>query len=479
MPAFAERSEALGHRKEGSGAKIVLVGMQRLLHAVPRTLTTFVMTMLWMSPVSLVAQETATAPLLTVDQAIQIAIANNRGLKITSLDIDKSKWQIAEAKTNRFPVIKTYIFAAGNLNSPTFDFKEGTFGTIGSTPVPQENTTIPLSSGIGGSQLSQISQPISQLYKINLGIHAQQLGFDYANQEYRAKRQSLVADVKQSYYSVLQSESALEAAQTSVTQYEETDRVALQYVAQEAILKSDSLDVKAKLAQAKYQVIHLNNELQTRKEQLNDLLARDLTTDFHTQAVPPASFQEIDLTAARQTALNKRPEVAEADINVKKAMYDRKLAQAQYIPDVSASLHYYSSFTAEILPPNIVSAGVEFNWEPFDWGRRHDVVKQKEVVVDQSHLQLDQVRSQVLQDVDNRFRSLQESRAALEVAQAARDASTEKLREVNDKFGKEAILLRDVLQQQTAVADANHDYEQALLSFWTAKANFEKALGEE
>jgi len=430
-------------------------------------------------PTALQAQEGTNASLLTVDQAVQIALANNRELKISNLDIDKSKWQVAEAKTNRLPIFKTYVFAAGNLNSPSFLFKEGTFGTIGGVPIPSKDTPIPFSNGISGSQLTQVAQPISQLYKINLGIHAQELGYDFANQEYRAKRQSVVADVKQAYYAVLQSESALEAAQASVKQYEETDRVALQYVSQEAILKSDSLEVKAKLAQAKYQVIHLNNEFDTRKEHLNDLLGRDLNTDFHTQAVPPQSLEEIDLNAARQTALTQRPEVAEAQINVKKARYDRRLAQAQYIPDVSAALHYYSSFTSEILPPNIVAVGIEFSWEPFDWGRRHDVVKQKEVAIDQSQLQLQQVQSQVMQDVDNRFRSLQESRAALDVAQAARDAAAEKLREVNDKFAKEAVLLRDVLQQQTTVANADHDYEQALLSFWTAKANFEKALGEE
>jgi outer membrane protein len=50
---------------------------------------------------------------------------------------------------------------------------------------------------------------------------------------------------------------------------------------------------------------------------------------------------------------------------------------------------------------------------------------------------------------------------------------------VNDKFRQSSVLLRDVLQQQAAVANANHDYEQALLAFWTAKAEFEKALGEE
>ena len=57
--------------------------------------------------------------------------------------------------------------------------------------------------------------------------------------------------------------------------------------------------------------------------------------------------------------------------------------------------------------------------------------------------------------------------------------ANEKLREVNDKFRQSSVLLRDVLQQQAAVANANHDYEQALLAFWTAKAEFEKALGEE
>jgi outer membrane protein TolC len=82
-------------------------------------------------------------------------------------------------------------------------------------------------------------------------------------------------------------------------------------------------------------------------------------------------------------------------------------------------------------------------------------------------------------DVNSHFRKLDQSRQLLSVAQAAQAAANEKLREVNDKFRQSSVLLRDVLQQQAAVANANHDYEQALLAFWTAKAEFEKALGEE
>ena len=40
----------------------------------------------------------------------------------------------------------------------------------------------------------------------------------------------------------------------------------------------------------------------------------------------------------------------------------------------------------------------------------------------------------MLLDVDNNFRKLQESRSLLDVAQAARDAANEKMREVNDQF---------------------------------------------
>jgi outer membrane protein len=85
----------------------------------------------------------------------------------------------------------------------------------------------------------------------------------------------------------------------------------------------------------------------------------------------------------------------------------------------------------------------------------------------------------VLLDVDNTFRKLSESRSLVVVAGAARDAADEKLREVTDQFSKSIVLLRDLLEQQAAATNANQEYQQSLLAFWSAKANFEKALGEE
>jgi outer membrane protein TolC len=417
-------------------------------------------------------------PVLSLDEALQIAVANNRDLKIAGLEVEKSKWQVASAKTHQLPSFNAYLLASGNLTDSSFLFKEGSLGKIAGQPIPSKDTPIPLSHGITGYALAQVAQPLSHLYKIHLNIREQELSSDLNSEQFRAKRQNLINNVKQTYYAVLESESSLTATAAAVKQYEETDRVTQQYLAQEAVLKSDGLEVEAKLAQTRYQVVELQNNLQTQKEQLNDLLARDLDTEFRTQPVPDASFAELDLKAAQQMALTQRPEIREAEISLKKADYDRKLAKAQYIPDVSAAFHYFSPLNTELIPTNVAVAGVEMNYEVFDWGRRHDDVKQKAIAEDQSQYQLQQARSQVLLDVNNRFRKLGQTRQLLAVTQAAREAANQKLLEVSQKYSQEAVLLRDVLEQQTAVANANHEFDEALLSFWTAKADFEKALGE-
>jgi outer membrane protein TolC len=423
------------------------------------------------------------APELSLMDAIQIALENNRPVQIAKLDIAKSGWDVAEAKTHRLPEFKTELLASGNINSPAFTFQEGIFGTTNGqpngSPNPSKDTSIPLSRGVTGYALATAIQPISQLYQIHLGIREKQLAADLAGEQYKQKRQTTVADVKQAYYGILQSESALELETALVKEYEETDRVASDYLSKESILKSDRLEVKAQLAQARHQLMTIHDDLATQKEYFNDLLARDLDTPFRTQSVPSASSDEMDLKVARQTALQQRPELQEAKINVDRAGIDRSLAKAEYIPGIGAQLEYFTPINTEILPQNILSAGIKMTLEPFDWGRRRDNLKQKDIEVHQSQYQLDQTRSQVLLDVDKTFRKLNENRSMLEVAQAARDAANEKLREVNNQFKQVAVLLRDVLKQEAAVANANHQYEDSLLAFWNAKAAFEKALGEE
>jgi outer membrane protein TolC len=425
-------------------------------------------------------QDLPSPHVLTLDDAIRLAIANNRSLKIASLEVDKSNWQLAEIKTKRLPSFSGTILGSQLLNEVSFAFPAGAFGNIpGVGPFPTADTKITTPRQPIAYVMAQAMQPLSQLYKINLGVRAEELSAKIASEKARSERQNLVKDVKQAYYAVLQSESQLEAAEANVKQYQELDRVVLQRVSQEAALKSDSLDVKAKFANEKYKLVQLRNTLDSRKEYLNNLLGRDIRTDFETEKVPVASFEEVDLNLARSRALEQRPEIKQAELSMRQAEYDRRMAKADYIPDVGVAFNYASNFNVDVLPRNMTSIGFELKWEPWDWGRRKDIVNQKKVTETQAQTQLHEAQARVLIDVNTRFRKLEESRMLISVAQAEREAAQQRLREVTNKYEEQAVLLSDVLRQQASAASTSDDYEQALLGFWSAKSEFEKSLGED
>src|SRR5262249_13586715 len=132
----------------------------------------------------------------------------------------------------------------------------------------------------------------------------------------------------------------------------------------------------------------------------------------------------------------------------------------------------------DIVPKNIASLGIVVKWEVFDWGRKIHELSEKSKVVKQAEAGLDDAQEAVLIDVGDKFRKLQLSRKMLRVEQLAMETARENLRVEKNKYEEQVSLLSDVLQKQASLAETNHQYQQALLSFWTAKADFEKAIGE-
>jgi outer membrane protein len=146
---------------------------------------------------------------------------------------------------------------------------------------------------------------------------------------------------------------------------------------------------------------------------------------------------------------------------------------------VSAAVSYTSNFNMSVLPTNLATAGVQVKWEPFDWGRRSREMAAKSRTVEQAQLAVREAEDRAVVDINARFRALGEKRALLRVAEMAQGASREKLRVKSNQYQVQAALLNDVLQLRAELAGSDDRYQQALLAFWTAKADFELAIGEE
>jgi outer membrane protein TolC len=326
---------------------------------------------------------------------------------------------------------------------------------------------------------SQVSQPISQLFEIGLNIRSAAAGRDMARERARARQQAVVNDVKRLYFAILQTESALAADEQVIALYREIDRTLQVRVAQQVALRSDALDVRVRLAQAEFAKTTRQNNLASQKEQLNQLLGRDVRTSFEVEEVSVVSLLDVDLTAAQARALENRPDIREAQLALQRADLNRRLAAADRIPDISLAASYSSNFNMDVLPRNLATVGLQFKWEPFDWGRKGHEVASRTRAVQQARLSLRDAQDRAVLEVNNRFRILTEKRALLVVAEMAQSAAREKLRVKTNQFQVQAALLPDVLQVRAEVADVDDRYQQALLAFWTAKADFERAVGED
>ena len=425
-------------------------------------------------------QERTSGDVLTLDRAIELARANNRPTERAKLDIDRQREATAEAKTALYPRFDTYLLGTQLLQPLDFTIKAGQLGTYPTTgPIPSKNMDLHTPARPVAVASMTLTQPITQIPRIRFSVAEQRLNEDLSRQTYTQTDQQIVNEVRDAYYSLLQAQSQAESQRASIHSLEELDQLTERRLHEKTVLKVDSLRVKAEEGKAKYQLLVTEDALADRKESLNRLLGRDLLVDFSVEGVPTALPAEIDLAAARKLALAQRSEIKIASIKEKQASLETKIERTRYLPDISIQANYLTPAGIDFLPQNIGGIGALLTWQPWDWNQKRHNLAGKVMAEHQAALSTGDARDQVLLDVDSQFRKLREARAQLAVAESARDAEQEKLRNQTDAYAQQAILLSDLLQERALFATTEDQYRQALLAFWTMRADFEKSLGEE
>src|SRR5262249_10151982 len=77
---------------------------------------------------------------LTLDQAVAMALERNRGLHSSALDIEKAQAKLNANRTRQFPNINLYALGAQQLKSFDFTLTKGVLGTYAGTgPLPSQD----------------------------------------------------------------------------------------------------------------------------------------------------------------------------------------------------------------------------------------------------------------------------------------------------------------------------------------------------
>lgn len=437
-------------------------------------------------PVLMVAQrpkpvsaETQSA-LLTLEDAVSLALEHNRLVKNAALEAQKFDFRVATAKTRRLPQFQFAVLGGELMHSFDFTFPAGSFGTYPSTgPIPSKETTIRNPARFSTFVTGNLDQPLTQQYKIGLAIRATEVGRDIAREDVRAERQKIAAQVRNAYFEIVAIQASVEALREAVQTLEESQRVTKQYRLQQTVLQADALEVEARLAKSRFDLSVSENGLATQREHLNQMLGRDVATPFRVDYLPETDEADLTLQDARQRAELTRPEIRQAELKQKQAEYDRRLAKAEYIPDLSMSVRYMGLSNVEVLPGNVGVAGFYLSWEPFDWGRRRNAVSEKAKTVEQARNGALEAKSQIAVEVGAKYRKWRDAVLLLKATRTQHDATTERFRVVSAKYQEQAALIRDLLDALARNTEADFQYQQALSSYWGALADLRRAMGEE
>jgi outer membrane protein TolC len=422
----------------------------------------------------------AEGPVLTMENAVSLAMSSNRLVTDSVLEAEKHDFRVNVARSKRLPQFQFAVLAGELLHAVESTFPAGAFGTYpGTGPIPATDAKVRTPATFTTIITSSIDVPLLQQYKIGLGIHATELASAIAREGVRGQRQKIAADVRTAYFNLVATQAAVDAARQAVRTMAEAQRVTAEYRVQQTVLRADALEVDARLEKSRYELAVAENGLATEREHLNQLLGRDLTTPFRVEAMPAGEAIGLTLDAARQRATESRPEIRQADLKEQQAEYDRRLAKAEYLPDLSLSVRYAGFNNFQVIPANVTTAGVFLSWEPFDWGRRRNNVAEKAKSVAQARNGANETKAQIAVEIGTKYRKWQEAALLLNAVRTAHDATLEQFRVTTNRFKEQAALMRDLLQAQARTTETKFQYEQALSSYWTALADLRRAMGDE
>jgi outer membrane protein len=444
-----------------------------------------VLTMLgFASPIRSLAQQASSdgtqVPIITLDDAVSLALTNNRLVKNSSLEAEKYDFRVNTIRSRRLPHFQFSTLGGELLQPFDFTFPPGVFGTYpGIGPVPATNAKVHTPAQFVTYTTAGLDEPLTQQYKIHLGIRATELGRDVAREDVRAERQKIANEIRKAYFEIVATQAAVDAVSESVKTLQEAQALTARYRVEKTVLQGDVLEIDARLAKARYELSTAEDGLTTQREHLNQLLGRDITTQFRVDPMPEDDQTDLTLEAARHQASQNRPEIRQAQLKEKQAEYDRRLAKAEYIPDLGLAVQYLGINNVQVLPSNVAVAGFLLTWEPFDWGRRHNAVAERTRTVQQARNGIQETEAQIAVEVGMKYRKWKDAALLLKAARIGHEAAEEQFRVTSNKYGERAALIRDVLQAQAHIAEADYQYQQALSSYWSAIADLRRSMGEE
>jgi outer membrane protein TolC len=425
------------------------------------------------------AQNSAPMP-LTLSQAIDLALKQNRDLKLAQLSVVDTEHKKEIARSAYFPHIKNESSVLHITELSGVEIPAGAFGNHPDTgAIPGSNLFLDQGGLTSYTSGTGLDQPFTQMFKIHESNRAATADINTARIQVRQTQNEVALQARQLYYGVLIAQLKEQAANEEIS----ATQVKLQESA-DAVERGEALDVsvlenRASSLEAKQTALIQKLQIRDLTIQLNDLMGLPLTTQLQLDANTPSTPLMIPAREeCLQIAREHSPEIQAAEQAVVKAKAGLAAAKDAYIPDVTGLARYSYQSGVPFLVHNFGTFGVSFSYDLFDGGKRIADIKDSRTVLSEAQLNLEKAEDEIAVQVETAYDKVEQIQELVGVAQQVMSASMEAARVADSQFEQNEALASvraeahaEALSAQASLLDAN-------LSLSLAGGNLEKIIGQ-
>jgi outer membrane protein TolC len=346
---------------------------------------------------------------VTLEEAKQRALAVNKLLNIGSLNAQSKAFAVRAARANYFPQVLgsvMYFHFNNDLGEVLTAGGRTVRGPKGRPLLTFPTTSVNVAVLNRDSSLASVFavQPITDLLKVRQGVKIAQADEQIAQAQLEAGVRKVASGVEQLFW-------GLRAARRIQAGAREGVRGA------EMLAQTKTLEARTALVEAQQGLQEVDKQIADLQEQLNALLDLPLCTTLELvePELPVLPFHCADEVVG--LAVASSPEVREAHQTVLKAQAALTAGKLDYVPSIVLMGGYANQTAMSYVQQDISYVGVMGNWTLFDWGKRRNVVRERQDLVSMATLKLRQTEEDVRQKAVKAFREVAETRETLKTAE--------------------------------------------------------------
>jgi len=465
---------------------------------------------------------------LTLDEAVQLALWQNPMVLAAEQEIERTRGQVIEVRAQAFPQLTvtselqqqdrslsvgqaasnqslTSGTASSTSNSTSSSASasvtpvavaNGSTGTGASAPTAPASPTPPATSASTSTAAQnfvqnktwEVTLQARQLLysggQLSAGIRIAKLVEDQSAFKLRDAVDSIIAVVRQEFYTVLVNKALIGVQQEQVTLLESQLQDQKNRFEAGAVPRFNVLQAEVALANAQPALIQARNNYHIAQLQLAKTLGYE-TNELSAGHEPFALVGELtippvytDLARGLQLARQRRPFLKAQRQNILINVENITVAAAGYKPSVSAlagftveNNHQSHSLSDAV---NGWFFGIQGSWAVFDGFATYGNIKQAKAQMAEARINYEDSVQQVDLEVQQSWANLQQAKETIASQRKNVEEATEAVRLARERLAAGAGTQLDVLNSTVALAQAHTTELQARLGYNTALFEFER-----